>query len=50
MKSEPWKLTCNICKKQSAKYRDDDGDGTWYFCSLKCWKDRFNNHGWGHIV
>ncbi len=48
-KIKPNKLTCRICNKQSARYWDDDGDGEWFFCSIKCWKDRLNGHGWGAI-
>lgn len=43
------KLKCDICKKSKALYRDDDGDGEWYFCSMKCYNNRFKNHGWGAI-
>ncbi len=45
---EPYRLECDVCNKQSAKYHSDDGDGIWHFCSIKCWKDRYN-HGYGAI-
>ncbi len=46
---QPHKLECSICRKERVKYSDDDGDGMWFFCSIKCWNDRFNDRGWGAI-